>query len=45
MKKIYCVIWGKYRKCKKFKISYIFQKTLVFSIIYNKCGNAAGKKI
>ena len=30
MKKIYCVICGKYRKCKKTKISYTFEKTLAF---------------
>ena len=30
MKIIYCVIYGKYRKFKKPKISYIFEKTLFF---------------
>ena len=39
MKKIYCVICGKYRKFKNPKISYIFGKTLVVSIIYSKCEN------
>ena len=36
MKKIYCVICGRYRKCKNSKISYIFEKTLFLSIIYSK---------
>ena len=39
MKKIYCVIC---RNCRNFKspnISYIFEKTLVFSIICRKCEN------
>ena len=31
IKKIFCVICGKYRKFKKPKISYIFEKTLVIS--------------
>ena len=39
MKKIYCVICGKYRKFEKPKISYIFEKTLVLSIICSKCEN------
>ena len=39
MKKIYCVICGKYRKFIKTKI-YIFEKkTLALSIIYSKCKN------
>ena len=33
MKKIYCVICGKDRKFEKPKRSYIFEKTLVLSII------------
>ena len=37
MKKIYCVICGKYRKLKKPKISYISKKTFAFSIICSKC--------
>ena len=37
MEKIYCVICGKYKKFKNSKISYIFEKTLVLSIIYSKC--------
>ena len=39
MKKIYCVICGMYRKFKKTKISYIFQKILLLSIICSKCEN------
>ena len=35
MKKLYCVIWGKYRNFKKHKTSYILEKTLVHSIIVN----------
>ena len=33
MKKLYCVIYGKYRKFKNPKIPYIFEKTFVLSII------------
>ena len=36
MKKIYCVILGKYRKLKNAKVSYMFEKTLVLSIICSK---------
>ena len=39
MRKIYCT---KYKKCKKFKkpkISYIYDKTLFYSKICNKCGS------
>ena len=36
MKKLYCVICGKYRKFEKPEISYILEKTLVLSI---KCKN------
>ena len=36
MEKIYCVICNKYRKSKKPKISYIFEKTLV---LYMICSN------
>ena len=35
---IYCIIFGKYRKFKNPKISYIFEKT-VPSIICSKCKN------
>ena len=44
MKKLYCVICGKYRKIKKPKISYIFEKTLVLSIICSKSKNEDEKK-
>ena len=33
MKKLYCVICGKYRKSVKPKISYVLEKTLVLSVI------------
>ena len=33
MKKIYCVICGKYRKFENSKISYFLEKTLVLSIV------------
>ena len=36
MKKIYCVNCSKYRKFEKSKISYLLEKTLVFSIICSK---------
>ena len=39
MKKIYCVICGKYRKIENPKILCIFEKTLVFPIICSKCEN------
>ena len=39
MKKLYCVICGKYRKFVKPKISYLVEKTLVLSIIWSKCKN------
>ena len=39
MKIIYCFIFGKYRKFKNPKISYIFQKALVLSIIWSKNKN------
>ena len=39
MKKLYCVIAGKYRKFEKPKISYLLEKTLVLSIICSKCEN------
>ena len=37
MKKNYIVMYGKYRKFEKSKISYLLEKTLVLSIICNKC--------
>ena len=36
MKKLYCVICGKYRKFEKLKISYLLAKTLGLSIISSK---------
>ena len=45
MKKIYCVICGKYRKIKNLKISCIFEKTLVLSIISSKCENEDDRNI
>ena len=39
MKKLYCLICGKYKKLKNPEIWYIFEKTLVFSIICRKCEN------
>ena len=37
MKNFYCVIRGKCRKLKNSKTSYIFEETLVFSIICSAC--------
>ena len=37
MKKLYCVICGRYRKSEKPKISNIFEKRLVLCIICSKC--------
>ena len=37
MKKLYCVICGKFRKFKKHKISYILEKAWVLYIIWIKC--------
>ena len=39
MKKLYCIICGKYRKFEKPKVSYLLEKTLVLSIICGKCKN------
>ena len=39
MKKICCVICGKYRKIKNPKMSYTFEKTLVLSVICSRCEN------
>ena len=39
MKKLYCVICGKYRLIEKPKISYFLEKTLVLSIIRSKWKN------
>ena len=43
IKKLCCVICGKYKKFKNPKISYIVEKTLVLSIICSKCKNEDGK--
>ena len=43
MKKLYYVVYGKYRKFEKPKISYLLEKTLVLSIICNKCKNEGEK--
>ena len=37
MKKLYCVICGKYGEFEKPEISNLLQKTLVLSIICKKC--------
>ena len=39
MKKLYCVICGKYRNVEKPTIPYLLEKTLVLSIICSKCKN------
>ena len=39
MKKLYCVICGKYRKFEKLKISYLLEKTVALSIICSKWKN------
>ena len=39
MKKLYCVLCGKYRKFEKSKISGLLEKALVLSIIWSKCKN------
>ena len=39
IKKLYCVICGKYRKLEKPKMLYIFEKELVLPIICNKWKN------
>ena len=36
MKKLYCIICGKYRNFEKPKISYLVEKILVLSIICSK---------
>ena len=42
MKKLYCVTCGKHRKSEKPKISYLLEKTLVFSIC-SKCSSVDGQ--
>ena len=44
MKDLYCLSCGTYRKVKKFKISCIFEETLVLSIICNKYKNEDEKR-
>ena len=39
MKKLYCIICGKYRKFEKSKISYLLEKRLVLFIICGQCKN------
>ena len=39
MKKLYCIICGKYRKFEKPKTSYLLKKILLLSIICSKCKN------
>ena len=43
MKKIYCVIFGKYRKFKNPKIHTFLKKTLALSIICSNCKNGNEK--
>ena len=44
MKKIYCVICGEYRKFEGLKLSYIFKKALVLSIVCRDCKHEDEKK-
>ena len=39
MKKLCCIICGKYKKFEKPKISYFSEQILVLSIICSKCNN------
>ena len=43
MKKLYCIICGKYKIFEKPKISYLLDNTLVLSIICSKCKNEDAK--
>ena len=43
MKKLCCIICGKYRIFKNPKISYILEKKIGLSNIYSKSRNEAGK--
>ena len=45
MRKLYCVVCGKYRKFEKPKISYPLEEILVLSIICSKCKNEDQKNI
>ena len=39
MKKLNCVICGRYRKFEKPKIPYILEKTLLLYTVFSKCRN------
>ena len=39
MKKFYFIIYGRYKKLEKPKISYLLEKTLVLSIVCSKSKN------
>ena len=39
MKKLYCLICGKWRKFEKPKVSYLLEKTLTLFIICSNCKN------
>ena len=39
MKKLYCIIFDKYRKFKNPRILYLLDKNLVVSVICSKCKN------
>ena len=39
MENLYCVICNKYRKFENPKVLYLLEKTLVLSLIFNKCQN------
>ena len=43
MKKLFCVICGKYRKFEKLKMLYLLEKTLVLCIIFKKYKNVDKK--
>ena len=45
MKKTYCIVCAKHRQIKKPKISDIFKKALVLSIICSKCKKSRRKNI
>ena len=43
MKKLHCLIFGKYKKFEKPEISYLLEKTLVHSIICSTWNNGDKK--
>ena len=45
MENIFCIKFNKYRKFKNTRISYKFDKTLVPSIISDKCGSNDEKNL